>query len=111
MRRVAAHYVYWRQLSRLHYIELDDEARFAGVYPLEIEIAGTEFYDGTLFPLPENISITYPDFLVNRNTWLKLISTIEPGTPVRIYRLSGASLSASELGADYGCGNGHIERL
>ena len=51
MRRVASHYVYWNGLFRMHYVELDDEGCLAGVYPLEGEIAGTEFYDGVLFPV------------------------------------------------------------
>ena len=30
----------------MHYIELDDNGVFHGVYPLNEEIAGTAFYDG-----------------------------------------------------------------
>lgn len=32
----------------MHYIELDDNGVFHGVYPLNEEIAGTAFYDGVL---------------------------------------------------------------
>ena len=35
----------------MHYIELDDNGAFHGVYPLNEEIAGTAFYDGVLEPL------------------------------------------------------------
>ena len=39
----------------MHYIELDDNGAFHGVYPLNEEIAGTAFYDGVLVPvLPRN---------------------------------------------------------
>lgn len=36
----------------MHYLELDAEGRFVGVFPLEQEIANTEFYDGTLLLVP-----------------------------------------------------------
>ena len=48
MRRIASHYIYWRQFYRMHYVELDDSGILTGVFPLEGEIAGTEFYDGIL---------------------------------------------------------------
>ena len=48
MRRIASHYIYWRQFYRLHYVELNDNGVLAGIFPLEGEIAGTEFYDGIL---------------------------------------------------------------
>ena len=35
----------------MHYIELDDNGAFHGVYPLNEEIAGTAFYDGVLVPV------------------------------------------------------------
>ena len=41
MRRIAAHYVWCKQVYRMHYIELDDNGAFHGVYPLNEEIAGT----------------------------------------------------------------------
>jgi hypothetical protein len=50
MRRIAAHYIYWKELLPLHYIELDDNDLFVGVYPLCEEIAGTVFKDGIIFP-------------------------------------------------------------
>ncbi|MCD7848817.1 MAG: hypothetical protein LUH63_03185 [Parabacteroides sp.] len=52
MRRVASHYIYWKQFYRMHYAELDDRGVLVGVFPLEEEIAGTEFYDGILIPVP-----------------------------------------------------------
>lgn len=52
MRRVASHYIYWKQFYRMHYAELDDRGVLAGVFPLEEEVAGTEFYDGILIPVP-----------------------------------------------------------
>lgn len=52
MRRIASHYIYWKQFYRMHYVELDDRGALTGVFPLEGEIAGTEFYDGILIPIP-----------------------------------------------------------
>ncbi len=46
------HYIYWRQFYRLHYVELNDNGVLAGIFPLEGEIAGTEFYDGILILVP-----------------------------------------------------------
>lgn len=61
MRRVASHYVYWNGLFRMHYVELDDAGCLTGIYPLEGEIAGTEFYDGILFPVVEGGRIFHAD--------------------------------------------------
>jgi hypothetical protein len=58
MRRIASHYIYWRKWYRMHYLELDAKGRLTGVYPLVQEIANTEFYDGTLLPVPSDI--TFP---------------------------------------------------
>lgn len=53
MRRIAAHYIYWYQLYRMYYIELNDDSTFNGIYPLNDETARTEFYDGILLPVNE----------------------------------------------------------
>ncbi|GEM_PF-4212732 len=59
MRRIAAHSVYWRDFYPMHYIELGNNAVFSGVFPLEKEMAGIEFYDGLLIPLPINDNKLY----------------------------------------------------
>ncbi|MDH6303835.1 hypothetical protein M2459_000167 [Parabacteroides sp. PF5-5] len=58
MRRIAAHYIFWRQLYRMHYVELSDDHRLHGVFPLDGEIAGTEFYDGMLVVVVEGFNET-----------------------------------------------------
>ena len=93
MRRIAAHYVWCKQVYRMHYIELDDNGVFHGVYPLNEEIAGTAFYDGVLVPV------------------LSSEPAITPGCSVHIYRLSGIPLASAKLGTDHGCSDSHIERL
>ena len=57
MKRLAAHYVLLPDdgLLKQHYVELDDENRLLGVFPLEKEIANTVFYNGVLvIHLPPN---------------------------------------------------------
>lgn len=51
MRRIAAHYIYWKELLPLHYIELDENDLFVGVFPLREEIERTEFRDGIVYPV------------------------------------------------------------
>jgi len=92
----------------MHYIELDDKGIFRGVYPLQEEIAGTEFYDGVIIPVSWEKE---PDFSSLLNTWKDITGQTEPGSPVRIYRLHGISRTAAELGTDDGSGNGYIQRL
>ena len=92
MRRIAAHYVWCKQVYRMHYIELDDNGVFHGVYPLNEEIAGTAFKQVM-------------------GSWPVLTEKITPGCSVHIYRLSGIPLASAKLGTDHGCSDGHIERL
>lgn len=98
MRRIASHYVYYRQLHRMSYVELTEGNLFSGVYPLEEEIAGTEFYDGILVPIASGNTKLLPE-------------QIEPGTPVRLFLLNAVTLTATELPTDNSRGNSHIERL
>lgn len=95
MRRVASHYVYYSQLHRMSYVELTDGNLFAGVYPLEEEIAGTEFYDGILVPVAYNNTKLLPE-------------KIDPGTPVRLFLLNAVTQTATELPTDNSRSNSHI---
>lgn len=56
MKRFASHFVFYHRMLRLHYVELSSGSNILnGVFPLEEEIAGTEFYDGILLPLPADL--------------------------------------------------------
>lgn len=110
MRRVAAHYIWYKdEVCRLHYIELDDAGCFCGVYPLREEIAGTAFYDGVLFlasvldPVP-----TFREALLRGKD---LSNRVKQGMPVVIYHLTGIPLTSAKFGTDYSGGDGYIERL
>ncbi len=109
MRRIAAHYVWCKRVYRMHYIELDEDGLFRGIYPLEEEIAGTAFHDGVLVPILSSEPMI--DIRRVMESWPALTAGIAPGCPVHIYHLSGIPLASAKLGADYGRGDGHIERL
>ena len=95
MRRIAAHYVWCKQVYRMHYIELDDNGAFHGVYPLNEEIAGTAFYDGVLVPvLSSEPAIGFKQVM---GSWPALTEKIP--------------LASAKLGTDHSCSDGHIERL
>ena len=88
----------------MHYIELDDNGVFHGVYPLNEEIAGTAFYDGVLVPvLSSEPAIGFKQVM---GSWPALTEKITPG-----YRFSGIPLASAKLGTDHGCSDSHIERL
>lgn len=127
MRRVASHYLFWRQLYRMHYVELDDTGAFAGVYPLDAEIAGTEFYDGIIVPvLPcveffHNNTFSIPLQCNSGSTAMEIIAhkleeeqvsvDVNTGVLVQLFLLKGISLTTTELGTNHGCCNGYIKRL
>jgi hypothetical protein len=74
----------------MSYIELTDDGLFNGVFPLEAEIAGTEFYDGLLIPVDK------PDRLTQLNKSSDLLHAVSQsnitehvfaGAPVYLYRI------------------------
>lgn len=109
MRRIASHYIYWQKWYRMHYLELDADGRLVGVFPLDQEIANTEFYDGTLFPMPVDFSFKKDEFIPAQ--WMSEVDQIVEGKKVSVYRLIGFTPSASEFGAYNGGGDCHIQRL
>lgn len=110
MRRIASHYIYWQKWYRMHYLELDAEGCFAGVYPLEQEIAGTEFYDGTLIPVPAD-TIFPAGGVCTPTQWMSAAGKVIKGTPACICRLTGFTPATSELGTNDGGGDCHVQRL
>ena len=108
-KRFAAHYVWCREVLRLHYVELDEAGHWVGCYPLEAELAATAFYDGVLIPLP--LSVQPPKVSTLIAHWREWTSQVRPGDPVALYQVKGLSPTSAKLGTDDGCGNGHIQRL
>lgn len=86
MRKIAAHYVYWKKLLPLHYVELDKHNLLIGVFPLTEEIAGTEFWDGFIYPALVDCSSkikSFPELEASGIT-----DTVQIGNKVVINRLS-----------------------
>ena len=108
-KRFAAHFVWCREVLRLHYAELDEAGHWAGCYPLETELASTAFYDGILIPLPARLYPPEVSTLVAH--WQEWTAHLRLGDPVTLYQLKGLSPTSAKLGTDDGCGNGYIERL
>ncbi len=127
MRRIAAHFIFWKKMYRMHFLELDDCGRLLSITPLREEMAGTEFYSGLLVPVvspPDFFSLhtfSFPyqdrqpespvDFLEQEMVSRHISEGTELRQPVTVFRLHGLALSPSELCADNGCCNGYIERL
>ena len=127
MRRIASHYVYWHRFYRMHYLESDDRGAFVGVYPLDEEIGGTEFYDGILIPVVDSSPLlhckaiqiplvchsdsTVMEAVSHRLAELQVSGGVEPGRPVQFLLLGGIPLTAAELGTNDGSCNGYIQRL
>ncbi|MDD4516011.1 hypothetical protein [Massilibacteroides sp.] len=87
MRRIAAHYIYWKELLPIHYIELDENRQLIGVFPLKEEIAGTEFWDGIVCPVPVDYKeekFTSLDALIESG----IVENVEIGSHVFLYRFS-----------------------
>lgn len=122
MRRIASHYIYWKQFYRMHYVELDDRGILTGVFPLEGEIAGTEFYDGILIPVPvpaldsgSQKRIAFDmlpgETLVDALERQGFTDVSEMGSPVCLLLLNGIPLATTKFGADDSRSNGYIQRL
>lgn len=126
MRRIASHYVYWKQLLRLHYVELDEKENLVGVFPLNGEIAGTEFYDGILVPAlaegekmdRQGIEFSWAgnknslgiEFLTAALQKLNLPKPAEKGLPTQVLLVT-LPLTSAKLSADNSRCNGYIKRL
>lgn len=126
MRRIASHYVYWKQLLRMHYVELDEKENLVGVFPLNGEIAGTEFYDGILVPAlaegekmdRQRIEFSWAgnknslgiEFLTAALQKLNLPKPAEKGLPTQVLLVT-LPLTSAKLSADNSRCNGYIKRL
>ena len=91
----------------MHYIELDDNGAFHGVYPLNEEIAGTAFYDGVQVPvLSSEPAIGFKQVM---GSWPALTEKMTPGCSVHIYRYDSLTASASSAQTTAAVAISHIE--
>lgn len=99
MKRFASHFVFYHRMLRLHYVELSSGSNILnGVFPLEEEIAGTEFYDGILLPLPADFDISEINNILS--SYLDLQLPLE-GKPIRLLLLDIHKCTSAELGANH----------
>lgn len=90
MGKAASHFIWCSgQTYRLHYLEWDTAGRFVGLYPLEEEIAGVAFYNGTLVPI---LSTDLPENTMSEKDWQDLASKVDIGSPIQLYHLDNGSL-------------------
>ena len=125
MKRISAHYIYFPlgKTYKLHYVELDNNNRFKGVFPLEKEISETSFFTGILILLKENIapSVLMEDLTeLNKcfldKTIFELLdylsfSKIKEKDEVFIYLLDGIDLLTTKFGTNNCSRNSYIQRL
>lgn len=123
-RRLAAHYVYYNGLYRMHYVEVDGEGRVTGIHLLVEEIAGTAFYNGLLLVVPDTFTLS--SMLGQQEKWreqfpsLEILEilrrgdtafTVPPHSAVHLFHIPDPHRFPSELGTDNSCGNRYIQRL
>lgn len=121
-RRLAAHYIYYNGLYRMHYIEVD--AGVVGIHPLVEEIAGTAFYNGLLLAVPYTFDSSC--MFRQQEKWREQFPNLDlleimkqgdaalavpPRSPIHLYHIPNPYCLSSELGADNCCGNRYIQRL
>lgn len=118
MKRFASHFVFYHGMLRQHYVELSSGSNvMEGVFPLEEEIAGTEFRDGILLPLPagfdisevkdvlikmkeEKKSLDWENFSSLMSSSLDLQLPLE-GKPIRLLLLNVHEFTSAELGTNH----------
>ena len=67
VRRLAAHYLFFNGIYRMHYLEFDADNGLLGIFPLRVEVARTEFYNGIVWVVPEKNG---PEYIEGRlNAW------------------------------------------
>ena len=114
-------------MYKMHYVELDDKGAFVGVFPLNGEIAGTEFYDGIVIPVmmePKivhcheillssqcNLNYTVVEAISDALTNVEVSEGVIPGVSVQLLLLNGIPLTAAKFGTDDSCCNGYVQRL
>ena len=137
MRRIASHYVYWKQLLRMHYVELDEKENLVGVFPLNGEIAGKDMSyifspqfkfstwrklwialaegekmdrQGIEFSWAGNKNSLGIEFLTAALQKLNLPKPAEKGLPTQVLLVT-LPLTSAKLSADNSRCNGYIKRL
>jgi hypothetical protein len=104
MKRLAAHRIFISREEKytMHYVELDGQNYLRGIYPLEKEIAGTAFYNGTIYlsnreEIPEHF---------NWNT-----NRLDRNKPVFVFHSDSIEAPPPEFGTGDSRSNTYIQRF
>ncbi|MDR1259092.1 MAG: hypothetical protein LBK65_07445 [Tannerellaceae bacterium] len=93
MRRIASHYIFWKQLYSMHYAELSDQGVLQGIHPLREEAPATEFYDGLMFPVPAGVILPSPyPVTAEQIRRSGITGNVSSGDRVHLYRIHGNSI-------------------
>lgn len=89
MGKAASHFIWCQaRIYRLHYLEWDNSRRLSGIFPLEEEIAGVSFFNGTLVPI---LSTDIPKKEMTEKDWQDLSARVEIGSPIKLYHIAPGS--------------------
>lgn len=94
--RVAAHFIWYKQALRLHYVERDAKGLLTGVFPLEQEIASTAFLDGVIVVFPSPLPFESVEECLSH--WQLLSEGIKEGDEVTLVHLQGLPAASARLG-------------
>ena len=128
MKRIAAHLICFtpQVLYYTSYIELSDDYKLSGIYPLQEEIAGTVFINGAILMVPEKHHSSVSEIeektkqIITDREKLPLAILLDElglsappviGETYHILHLSGLNLSSSKFSANHSSSNGYIQRL
>lgn len=85
MGKAASHFIWCSSHEyRLHYLEWDEDGKLSGVFPLQEEIAGVVFFNGTLVPI---LSADFPEKDMSEKDWWDLAEKVEIGSSVNLYHI------------------------
>ena len=121
IRRVASHYIFWKEIFRMHYVELEDGI-LRYMAPLKGEIASTEFYNGMVVIVPAGQELPFRDWKewsvehagAIIEDWLHHTGITHPiavGDPVDLYHIDLSPQATAELCTHNSGGNSYIQRL
>jgi hypothetical protein len=125
MKRFASHYLFFppNEVFKLHYIELDENNCFQGIFPLEKEIAQTSFHNGILLPFKQEISPkhlllilkgkeqTNPEKSIFQLLEDQYFPEIGKNDAVFLYILNGIDLLTAKFCTSNSRSNSYIQRI
>lgn len=85
MGKAASHFIRCSgHVYHLHYMEWDENGRLSGIFPLQEEIAGVVFFNGTLVPVP---SACLPEKDLQEEDLQELSAKVETGSTIHLFHI------------------------